>query len=658
MYWSEIIPLILVGTAAVFIPGYLLGWAAGVRLDRRIFGAPLLSVGTMALGAVVLGRLGVRWGLTSYALISVVLILVVLMIRWLLKRRKHAGAMEAYSSQARAGWMALSGIAGAAVGALGICLQLRDSLINPDAISQSYDNIFHLNAVRYIWETGDGSSLTLGSMTTADGSAAFYPAAWHDLVALVFSVFPDSVPAATNAVTFVVAALIWPLSTGAFALSMRRASPLLVFTATILSSAFLAFPGLMLKWGILYPNMLGYALLPAFMGVLMGAVKLILSGAVRGLWPLLPVGLLGSVAIVLGHPNALSAAAVLILPLLFAAIVRLMRVPVPGGGRWVRLALLLLCIVMCLMIWWVVRPGAENSTWPPTLSQGHAVGEFVTNSFNGNDAQWLCTLLVILGLAYLLRERRDRWLIVSWLLTGFLWTVVTSWEQGTFRTLIVGPWYNDAFRLAALTAIPGTLLAASGLTGTFAMLRGALASRANGSLLLKVGGILTFVVVLALGFSMSRSTSMQDASASIAREFEVKDDSLLLTTDELKVLDRMDDLVPDNDVVAVNPWEGSALAYALEDREVTSKHSLSSPPEDYLPLLEDLNRGEADPAVCETVNEDSVHWYLHFEDTLDIGKDYAGEYRGFDDLLATDMVTPVFTSGDVGLYRISGCDGR
>src|SRR5690606_23851609 len=55
----------------------------------------------------------------------------------------------------------------------------------PDALSQTFDNIFHQNAVRYILDGASPSSLDLLSLTATPGDPTFYPAAWHDTVSLV-----------------------------------------------------------------------------------------------------------------------------------------------------------------------------------------------------------------------------------------------------------------------------------------------------------------------------------------------------------------------------------------------------------------------------------------------------------------------------------------
>ena len=71
-----------------------------------------------------------------------------------------------------------------AIGGLLIALQLGFAIGQPDRISQTLDAAFHLNAVRYILEHGDGSSLHITDLVLPPGRSSFYPAAWHDFIAL------------------------------------------------------------------------------------------------------------------------------------------------------------------------------------------------------------------------------------------------------------------------------------------------------------------------------------------------------------------------------------------------------------------------------------------------------------------------------------------
>ncbi len=648
MHWVEMIPLVLWGGALVFVPGFFIGWVLRLPLHRRLLDAPLLSVACLSVAAIVAGLLKLQWGVLTYAALAAVFILGAWAVSFFFGRKGNAGQPAPRRS-------ILFGLVGAGLGAIILCLQLKAMIGDPLAISQSYDNIFHLNAIRYIADTGDGSSLTLNSMSLGtQGQFAFYPAAWHDLTSVIFELFPASIPAATNATTFVVAAFIWPLGMVNLALALRPSSPILVGATGVLSAAFLSFPGLMLKWGILYPNLLGYALLPSFLVVLREGAKAVAGERVRHPLTLTIQILVGTAAIVLAHPNALTSAAVFIAPLIVLEGWTLIRKP--GAVPRVRVTLLSLGLLLCIAIWWFVRPAADTATWGPKESAGQALGEFLMNSFNVNPIQFSVSALVFVGIAVLIRRRQGLWLLLCWAVAGCLWTVGAGFSVSSLRSLLTGPWYNDSFRLAALTAIPSVLLAASGFAALVERVRRLAEERGKGRISARSIGVAVTAVAAIVVVMICAEPSHRAATASVAKEFALTKDSLLLTADEKAVLDEIDRFVPQDDVIIVNPWEGSAVAYALEDREVTSRHSLSLPREEYVPITSNLIDADTDPAVCEAVHATRAYWLLDFEDTLDIGKSQAGEYAGLRGVESTDVVEPVFTSGDAGLYRVTACD--
>lgn len=64
----------------------------------------------------------------------------------------------------------------AVLGGAVIIRTLMKLIGQPDHMSQVFDNVFHLNSIRYIMERENASSLTLGS---SQGQAPIYPASWH-----------------------------------------------------------------------------------------------------------------------------------------------------------------------------------------------------------------------------------------------------------------------------------------------------------------------------------------------------------------------------------------------------------------------------------------------------------------------------------------------
>src|SRR5690606_17111957 len=121
----------------------------------------------------------------------------------------------------------------------------------------------HMNAVRFILETSDASSLHGNAVIGGD---SFYPSAWHAGISLVATMAGASIPVAANISTLVIGALVWPLGIAWLARTVTGSRAVASYAA-VLSSALQTFPLLMFQWGVLFPNALATALVPAAVSV-------------------------------------------------------------------------------------------------------------------------------------------------------------------------------------------------------------------------------------------------------------------------------------------------------------------------------------------------------------------------------------------------------
>ncbi|WP_308010487.1 DUF6541 family protein [Pseudonocardia sp. ICBG1034] len=202
-----------------------------------------------------------------------------------------------------------------AIGWLTVVLAIGDV----DAISPTYDAVHHYSAVARVLSTGDGSSLTLGEITSP-GRPDAYPAAWHDLVALVSLTSGLTVPAASNVMAFTAAAVVWPLCCTLLARQVAGPRTGILLVTPILATAFTAMPWLMMTWGVLWPNLLGLALAPAALAAVVGFTTSWEDGALSRPASLL-LGSFATIGLALAHPNAVVSVLVLGLsPIAVAAI--------------------------------------------------------------------------------------------------------------------------------------------------------------------------------------------------------------------------------------------------------------------------------------------------------------------------------------------------
>ena len=665
MSWLATIPLLLFAVMLAFGPGYAMGWALRVPARLRVFYAPLLTFALVAVSAIVLGKTGIPWSLISFVPVAAVMVAAAAGLMWLVGRRWPALASASWpGNDVPVAWP----VVGAVLGGFLVLHMTEDMVYGPEAFSQSLDNSFHMNAIRWIQEHGDASSLTLGAVAAANQEPTFYPAGWHDFVSLIYSTTGTSIATATIVTVLLAAGILWPCSLVALSLSIPKLRRLQALAIPAMICGFAAFPGLLLRWGVLFPNLLGYALLPSFVALMVYLVQVMVRREYSASLSLGLASLVGLAGLALVHPNAVVSAAAFAVPLLLAGVTWVVRSrELTSRQKWVGSILLLAVLVGCVGAWRVLRPAEfASNTWSPILTEGEALYQFLFLGLeNANqlgdkfNPSYLAGFLVLWGVGYLLYKRRNLWLIASWVLIGYLWIVSASVPRGEFRLLMVAPWYTDHFRLAALVVFPSVILAGIGLGGFVEGLLTWVARRAPRPARLKVAtigmGVAMILVLVVAGLS-SRVPSVQETTLAVSREYRLTPTSVVLNQDEMNVINEIPKIVPKDDVIVNNPWDGSAYIYALADRHLTGYHFEFETSPKYSAIMHNLKDARTNPEVCREVNEYKAHWYVHLENQLNFGPDAQKNYDGLVAAIDTDVLTPVYSSGPMTLYRISACD--
>lgn len=672
MSWLATIPLLLFAVVLAFGPGYAMGWALRVPVRLRVFYAPLLTFALVGVSAIVLGKTGIPWSLISFVPVAAVMVAATAGVMHLVGRRWPSAVPDA-SSEAAENWAGNTvpvawPVIGAVLGGFLTLHATEDMVFGPEAFSQTLDNSFHMNAIRWIQEHGDASSLTMGAVSGMNQEPYFYPAGWHDFVYLIYSTTGTSIATATIVMILLVAGIIWPCSLVAMCLSIPHLRRLQALAIPALTCGFFAFPGLLLFWGVLFPNLLGYALLPAFVALLSHMIQLLARREYSFVLSLSLTILVGLGGLALVHPNAVVSAAVFAVPMLLGGVVQVLRTRgASTREHLVGTGVLVSLIAGCVTAWSVLRPSQEASElWTSIMGEGEAVYQFLflglenANPLGGNFAPaYLVGFLALWGVGYLLYKRRNLWLIGSWMLVGYMWIIAASVPRGDFRLLMVGPWYTDHFRLAALVVFPSVLLAGIGLGGAveglFVRIMHAIPREKHAKIAPALMGAVMVLVLAVAGLS-SRTPAMHDATLEVAKRYQVTPTSDILNQDEMNVINEIPKIVPKGDTIVNNPWDGSAYIYALADRHLTSYHFEFQTSPKYEAILKDLKDARTNPEVCRVVNEYNAHWYVHLENQGNFGPSEQKNYDGLVAAIDTDVLTPVYSSGPMTLYRISACD--
>ena len=656
MTWISVTPQILTAACLLLLPGGLLAFL-GFRLRglAAVAVAPVLSVSLVSVSAVAADLLGVPWSVLPVAVLTALATLAALGLRILLLRGREQPV------RTPGGWAVAAAEAAAVLAAAWLVgRRLIFVFGSPENFSQTFDNIFHLNAVQYIADTASASSLTIGSMT----GIGFYPAGWHGLVSLVQSLAASPIPVSVNAVNLVIGALVWPL--GCIFLVQQAAGRRIVPTvvAGVLSAAFGAFPLMLLDFGVLYPNFLGVSLIPSVLALVIGALGLArrqgqLPAALRWILLLLAVPGLG-----LGHPSAVLAVMAFSVPLVLAAVIRRFRVepePLRSGRAWLSVLGFVLYAVVVVVVWNAVRPAADTLIWKPYQTQGQAIGEVFSASPMLAPVSWAVLVLSLFGLAAVARGRAPLWVAGIYAVGAFLFVVASSSPDGDFRDLITGGWYTDNYRLAALLPTVILPLAATGATLIAHWLEEHLwqpaahrmARSGRGTVLTQATAVVA-VALVAVGLAYAtQKQNIREAARSAALNYQLTEDSPLVSRDEYELIERLDGEIEEGAAVVGNPWTGSSLVYALAGHRPLQLHTIAALDPEEEEIYADLRNALTDPAVCPALEETGVKYVLDFGTQEVHGATHP--YPGLQGLDSSGAVTLVDQEGEAKLYRITAC---
>ncbi|MET3933364.1 DUF6541 family protein [Arthrobacter sp. OAP107] len=656
MSWMQTIPTIIVGLLVLFIPGALLARTMGARgLTLWSASAPL-TVSIASVGAVLLQMLNIRWSVASMVLVTLLLTLAAAALRvlWLRRASGHWPRPEIGRLPGilrSAGYLMAMGIPAAI-----ISVRFSKIFAGPEHISQTYDNVFHLNALRVIADSGRASSLTLASLDANSNRLSFYPAAWHDVVALVLDASQTSIPVAVNVSNMIIAAVVWPLS-AMFLISTltgRRPVPMMVTGA--LAAGFGSFPYLMVDFGVLYPTLLAISMLPFCLGAV---VELLGTGRDRRASTILYAGLLGvaSVGLTLAHPSTtMTLIALAVAPLLVWFVTRSFHLR--GQEHWIRKSMIGFAAVVAYgavtwILWVKVRPSEAASFWPPVTTLPRAIGEAITSAPQSRDVPWLIFALTIVGIVILCAQRK-LWILGCFVISLGFYAVVAGYPAGPTRSFWTGVWYNDTYRLAAL--LPITALVISAIGGSWLIERSLqlaqrrLAPSRRPALHVVSFAVSAVLVLTAAALTQGRSINTEQAKA--AQSYSSTDASPLLSSDEEALLRRLDQHVPAGSVVVGNPWTGASLVYAYSGRNAMLPAISSSPSPSERVILSRLKAVAKDPEVCEMVARENSYYVLDFgAKEVHQGK----HYPALTSLAGTPGLRLLDSQGAAGLYEVAAC---
>lgn len=627
--WIGQLPALLVALGLLIVPGLPVAFCVRSSGIVRLGIACVVSLGVVAAASLLAPIVGLGWSLLPVALLAAVVTVIGCALRW-----KRSERTREYVGAATSKWV-WGAIALAVVG-WGVIITV--GIGGSDHPNQLYDALYHLNAVEFILQQGDASSLHM-TMVSPSATTAFYPALWHALVSLIVPV-SGSVVAATNVITVAVVALIWPVAIATLTSVVFPERPAAAAWASLASFGFGVFPLGFLNWGVLYPNLLGTVLLPLFIAIVVTALSMRGNWSTRTLWALIALASTGATA--LAHPSALLGGVALLIPYVLWRVWVIAR-GATSSARVVLTGLTVLGFVALIAIW--LKANVTTNAWLPSSTMAQAFGEVLFLSPVGRTAGLLLGPLAVLGIWYIM-TRRLWWVLASYGISIGFYLMAAWFPQLQIRSFFVGVWYDDATRVGALLSIWGLPLVGLGA----ATLAGAICRLWQQGMRRRV---VALVAVLALLAGTHLFALVADLRFMRGVSFQFGDESQGLSPDEAAVFDGAADILRDDSLTIGDPLTGAGLLYAYTGHDVVFPHVSGNYGAEADRLAASLASG--DESVCESITRIGVTHALDFGSQV-LYESRRADFAGLHELSGSPILTEVLRVGDTALYEVTGCE--
>ncbi len=660
----------------LIVPGFLTAY--GVSGDRllSLLGAPLITVFLLSTISILNSAFGL-FSRPSLVLVELICIASIVFLSGRVVCKKPHLAMRPFCSSSYR--IVIFAFAFALVVAV---YNYVIPLDGPSSFVQDSDNSFHLSLIRSFAESGNWSSLSvsvyagMGANLIAPSGGGFYPAAWHALAAFVCDMAGGDPCIAANVVNFAMLCIVFPFSSLLLFSVLFPSGRCAQVAGMVMSFAFSSFPwGTLLSVsGPLFPNTLGFSLVPACAALLIMFVR---SFSERHLFPgalprLTILLLIGLIALGLAHPNAVFTLVVFVAPfILFKVFFFTERL-----GSASKRALILCCAVVIFAVIWVslyFSPflyGTTHFRWDSTASLSQAI----VNCFALSFRMPACSMVVPIVVAAGVFSSIKKWKQYGWLTCSFFFAcliyVVGASTDGVLKGLLSGFWYTDPYRLGASACVIALPLAALGASSIVTLLKRGF--KTLGFKSAPSSAAISLIAVVAIFFSYIGNYSIPGFSkittgfgdyrwcTSISNSYDRPN---LFDEQEKAFCEKVANIVGE-DLVYNNADDGSVFAYPLYGINLVYKRTLGDGRENIdseeRVLCENLNKINEDSKVKEILQRSSVKYILN----LDYGGEpldercYYGAYDPDDwsgmNALSDDnpSLKVVLSEGDCRLYEI------
>ncbi len=541
------------------------------------------------------------------------------------------------------------------------------SLDSANSTMYAYDDQTHLGVVQSFLERGNYSSLDV-NYTSFDigGVGSYYPTAWHALVASLVTVCGVENYVGVNAVMFVMAAFMYPLSCLMAVRKLFSNDRNVQVSGAFFTLAFAAFPWEFFIYGRLVSNFLAFCSLPAMLAC---TVCVFEKGAAAKSRVSFAILLFASFVLsVFTQPSVCFSWLYFSVPY-FMHVLWNWR---PGMSKKRKIALVAgFCIAVFLfLLVCYVLPFLYELTrfkWPARITVVDAICDVLLQRAQKSPMSIILAILVACGIFFAIKKPKTRWIVLLYVMFACLY-VIDAGTNLKLKNYTVGWWYTDSHRVLAMFAIVSYLLAALGM-GRLADVVTKRKDSVAFKNVLRIGSpALALVLTMMPSFTFGQSvvqTPIGHVKSSISGCYstQVPDNAALLSAPEYEFIQEAAEITGD-DLVFNIPKDGSAFAYQSSGMKVLTRSSYEgiSSDTDFRLLQRGLDDIARNASVRRAADELGVKYVL----MLDYGhKPFFDNWQPYSDsnwtgILSIDDETPgfelVMAEDDMRLYRILSKD--
>ena len=680
--WLHFFMACALSLVVLYLPGLPCLISSGFSLIWSLCLAPIFSVATYAVLAIVFPLFGVSASFNTLFFPVLCFSAVLLLIRFVFDKSKNERALTALKTSDIS--TAVVPLLYAVVGVLIGTVFFVKNLDTAASFFQAFDNGHHLNSIRSFLDSSNYSSFngqfyveSLGSLATPylSSTSSFYPSAWHGLVAVVVNALDIPITVGVNAVNTVLLCVVFPL--GVYCLldvlfsHKRECLVLGAFLAVAFTNSVWDF----VAFGPLYPMLLSYSLVPGAIACFIGGLRENVSLAKRaGLLCTFGVGCLG---IALSQPSGIFLMGMILAPY---CVSRAGEVAVDKRGlafaKTIRCVTALIIVAFwCFCYRLPFFSGVVAFNWPKTCTLFQSVIDVLFFSTTSNPAQMGLAFLVFLGVLSAIKDKKRSWIVASYVLVSSAYILSVATE-GTPKHVMGGFWYTDPHRLAANIAIVAIPLAVMGCARLYELanshwLTEIIESRCSIScsgirrIIYFATGILLVLIYIpsfAIRGFASIDTSFGYYGETIQSENDFQSDHVL-TKEEIDFSQEALSMIPEGAGIINSPNDGSAFLYALDGANILYRYfdlpSLEDEKQSSVIVREKLNTLASNDEVKAAVKDLGASYLLVLdqgkkpEETSHFWSYFPDQWLGIETVNdCTPGFTVVLAKDDMRLYRI------